>query len=62
MAIFGHGRLTSGSLVRQFWVGGTVGTHFYGNILFVIIKRYELSASRNTTAATVHTIKDKISG
>ena len=42
-------------------VAGTVSTHFYRSILFVITTQYELSASRNTTATTVHTIKDKIS-
>ena len=54
MTIFGRGQLTPGSLA---WVGGTVGTH-----LFVIKTRYELSASRNTSAATAHTIKDKNAG
>ena len=57
MAIFDRGQLTPGSLAWQFWVGGTVGTH-----LFVIKTRYELSASRNTSAATAHTIKDKNAG
>ena len=42
-------------------VDGTVGTHFFRSILFVITTQYELSASRNITAATVHTIKGKIS-
>ena len=32
---------------------------FLSQYLYVIKTRYELSASGNTTAATVHTIKDK---
>ena len=32
---------------------------FLSQYLFVIITRYELSASRNTTAATVHPSKTK---
>ena len=54
-------RVTSGSLAWQFWVDGTVSTHFFRSILFVITTQYELSTSGNTTATTVHTIKDKIS-